>query len=196
MEINATHDADLWNRFRKGNDNALSEIYSRNAGKLYRYGLKFTKNHSIIEDAIQELFLELIRNRRTLGFTDNILAYLLTSFRRKLFRQLKREDRYFVQEEGDDYRFEVTYSVEHELILEEISDERKRLYSLILQHLKPRQKEAVYLKYSVGLPYEEISAIMEMNVESCRNLIYRAIRAVRESTEREGKPGEPGRETE
>ena len=183
MERTGTHDVEIWNRFRKGDDDALSVIYKGHARKLFWYGLKFTKNRSVVEDAIQELFLEMIRNRKNLGSTDNILAYLLTSFRRKLIRQLKKEERYHVPDRDEEFRFEVTYSVEHDLILEEISDSRKKLYSNVLQSLKPRQKEAVYLRYSVGLAYEEISEIMEMNVESCRNLVYRAIKAMRESTE-------------
>lgn len=179
MKYTVTNDAEIWNRFKKGDDDALSSIYQVYSRKLYRYGLKFTPKQATIEDTIQELFLELIRNRKSLGDTDNILAYLLLSFRRKLFRQIKKENRFLTGRDHEEYQFDIVYSVEHDLILDEVADSRLFRISNMLKSLKPRQKEAIYLKFTVGMAYEDISEIMEMNVESCRNLVYRAIRTLR-----------------
>ncbi len=169
--------------YKKGDDRMFAAIYSAYSGRLYQYGLKFTRNSSMIEDSIQDLFLELYKNRKTVGQTDNILRYLLKSFRRKLFRQLNREKRYSLQGESEEYAFEVRYSVEHEMILDEDAERKTATFRKALQNITPRQKEAIYLKFTSGLAYENVADIMEMNVESCRNLVYRAVKTLREAVQ-------------
>ena len=45
MKILKLEDNELWTKFRKGDNEAFSRIYSENSPKLYRYGLKITSNH-------------------------------------------------------------------------------------------------------------------------------------------------------
>ena len=168
-----------WDIYRNGDDNMLGAIFSAYAPVLYKYGLKFTRNSSLIEDAIQDIFLELFRNRKTIGQTDNILKYLCKSFRRKLIRLINREKRYDLRNEVDEYSFELRYSIEHEMILDENAELRMASYRKALQELSSRQKEIIYLKFTGGLDYEEVSEIMGMSIESCRNLLYRAIKALK-----------------
>lgn len=169
----------VWDMYRNGDDIMFSAIYSAYSGILYKYGLKFTPNSSLVEDAIQDIFLELYKNRKTVGPSDNILRYLLTSFRRKLFRLLNYEKRYDLKNNDEAYSFEIRYSIEHEMIIDESAEIRTALYRKALEELSPRQKEVIYLKYTTGLSYEEVAEIMGMSVESCRNLLYRAIKTLK-----------------
>jgi RNA polymerase sigma factor (sigma-70 family) len=183
MKIMRPTDSEVWTGFRNGDDKSLSLIYSENSKRLYLYGLKFTKNQTIIEDAIQDLFSDLVRHRNTLGTTDNIQFYLIKSFKRRLLRALLQEKKYNLKEKDEDYVFEITYSIEHDIIMEEHADQKLKYLQKALNNLTPRQKEAVYLKFTEGLEYEEISEIMGMSVESCRNLIYKAIKTLKESVQ-------------
>lgn len=176
MKLSDLTDREIWLSFKEGDDRAVSYIYSEYFPILYRYGMKFRVDASLVEDTIQDLFADLIKNRETLGDTDNILFYLLKSFRRKLLRKMNKENRYdLTGEMTDDYPFEVVWSVEHELIIEEESDHRSSLLLKALEELTPRQKEAVYLRFTKELDYRVISEIMNISVESCRNLISKAI---------------------
>jgi RNA polymerase sigma factor (sigma-70 family) len=170
---------EAWDSYRNGDDRMLGAIYSAYASVLYRYGLKFTRNTSLVEDSIQEIFLELHKNRCTIGRTDNILRYLLKSFRRKLFRILEREKRYDHKSRIEDHEFDIKFSIEHDIILDENARIRTELFRKALTGLSARQKEIIYFKYTAGLGYEEISEIMEMSIESCRNLLCRAVRTLK-----------------
>lgn len=180
MKFYKDNDVNIWRMFKQGDNDAFSAIYNNHSKRLYLYGLKITRNRTLIEDTLQDLFYELFRNRKSIGETDNILSYLLTSFRRKLFRKLKSEFRYDLTDETPEYQFDVMYSIEHEIVLDEGKNQRNKLFINALEQLSPRQKEAIYLKFTNGLGYEEISGILEMSTESCRNLIYRAIKALKE----------------
>ena len=171
----------LWDMFRKGDNEALTVIYSENVKKLYLYGLKLTSNRSIIEDSIHDLFSDLTRNKKNLGDTDNIHYYLIKSFKRKLLRQLQKEKRYNLDGKVEDYIFEITYSIDHELIQEENTNEKLSLLQKALAGLSPRQKEAIYLKITEELDYVQIAEIMDISVESCRNLIAKAIKSLKEA---------------
>lgn len=170
-----------WDKYKKGDDNMFAAIYNAYSGKLYKYGLRFTSNHSVIEDSIHDLFYELYKNRKTVGQTDNIFRYLMTCFRRKLFRHLNREKRYDLNNPIEDYKFEVRFSIENEIVNDENSDHKTRIFDKALLNISPRQKEAIYLKFTNELKYEEVAEIMDMSLESCRNLVYRAIKAMKEA---------------
>ena len=89
--------------------------------------------------------------------------------------------RYNLNGKVEDYIFEITYSVDHELILEESNTLKMSLLQKALTELSPRQKESVYLKFTEELEYEQIAEIMEISIESCRNLISKAIKSLKES---------------
>jgi RNA polymerase sigma factor (sigma-70 family) len=172
-------DIEKWNLFRKGSDDALSIIYSENARALYQYGLKLTRDQIIIEDCIHDMFLDLIRNRKTIGNTDNIRFYLFLSLRRKLLKKIGYEKRYS-DTGSDELPFEICYSVEQDLISREQQEKTLNNLKIALERLTPRQKEVIYLRYTKKLDYPEISRIMDMGIEATRNLVCRAIRSLKE----------------
>lgn len=179
MDSSCPTDSEVWTSFKKGEEWAVSSVYSEYSKKLYWYGLKMTTDVILVEDVIQDLFADLIKNRKQLGTTDNILFYLLKSFKRKLWRKLQKENRLDLRDNPEAYYFEVTWSVEQEIILKETSDKKHELLLEALKQLTPRQKEAIYLRFSKELDYDMIAEIMDISVEGCRNLISKAIRMLK-----------------
>jgi RNA polymerase sigma factor (sigma-70 family) len=185
MELKDRDERTKWDRFRKGDDRALSGIYAEYAGSLYLYGQKLTGNRAVIEDALHDLFIDLIRNRRSIGETGNIQFYLLKAFRRKLVRQLKRESRYGDDRLGESL-FDIRYSVEQELIAEESQNQTARCLAAAIEKLSPRQKEAIYLRFQKELDYPAVAEILGMRIEASRNLIYRAVKSLKEALQAAG----------
>ena len=136
---------------------------------------------------MQDLFAELVKNRKRLGDTDNILFYLLKAFKRKLLRKIQYEKRFLLHPELEKYKFEITWSVEHDLIIEEVSDEKTQLLLKALNKLTPRQKEVIYLRFSKELDYKSVADIMNISIEGCRNLISKAIRVLKKEIAEKGK---------
>jgi RNA polymerase sigma factor (sigma-70 family) len=186
MKSTGLTDTEIWAFFKNGEEWATSYIYAEHAEKLYRYGLKFTSEIPVIEDTLQDLFAELIKNRKNIGPTDNILFYLLKSFKRKLLRKIQTEKKFVSDENLQDYHFDVIWSVEHELILEEDSDQKSKMLLKALNELTPRQKEAVYLRFTRELDYKEVAGLMDISVEACRNLISKAISTLKKWIEEKG----------
>ena len=177
-------DSVLWRQFRNGDKEAFIKIYQKYYPQLLHYGLKIKHNEGFIEDCIQEIFYDLLRTSKNLGPTDNILFYLFASLRRKIFRKIKYDISF---REDDNYYFDgpelAERSSEETVIEDEGNQQRKKYFKELIGDLPPRQKEALLMRFYLHIEYTEIAKIMEMNVQSVRNLVHKAIKTLREKTD-------------
>lgn len=169
----------LWKQLKEGNKSALERIYSTYISSLLKYGRKFSRNDQVIEDCIQDLFIELWKNRTGLGMTDSIQRYLLVALRRKVIRQLDKSKKWVSDTEPTELDFEAEIAVDQQLIEMEISSERAQQVKAAMENLSKRQKEVIYLKYVSGLDYEDIGEIMGLNYQSVRNLVSNALKKLK-----------------
>jgi RNA polymerase sigma factor (sigma-70 family) len=51
--------------------------------------------------------------------------------------------------------------------------------NVLINKLPSRQKEALYLRYHQGLSVEQVSEVLNMNYQSTKNLLHRAILQLR-----------------
>ena len=170
----------IWSRFLKGDNQVLSLIYLQHSNSLFDYGCRFTFDRDLVKDCIQEVFCSLIKTRSSLGETDNIRLYLLKSLKRKIFRELKNVNNQSRLLTDQDYIFDLRWAENLDDQLHELDEEKKQLLSEAMQSLTERQKEAIYLRFNRGLEYEEISFLLNLNYQSSRALIHRAIEKLRE----------------
>jgi len=164
----------LWNRLRQGNKKALETIYRSHIAGLKQYGLRFTQDASTVEDCIQELFVELWNSRSRLSETDSIKPYLLLSLKRKIFRVVKK-NRKSTDVELEEYHFDAVLDIESMLVVSEDASTQKEKLKKAFEQLSDRQKEIIYLKYYADLNYKDIAGQMDLNYQSARNLLHRAI---------------------
>ena len=186
-------DFELWSRFKAGDDIALSLIYEANSRKLYHYGLKFTGNVLLVEDSIQDLFTELIKNRRNLGDTFNISFYLLKSIKRKLLRKLMNEKRISMATPKEDYSFNVAndlakaFYTRHKSIVKEEALEinidarckkimtTKHCLRYFLQACPRRaKKNSPTFKEPLSLVYNGKKYPLKLNFDDCVMEVYNA----------------------
>lgn len=172
-------DVKLWNDFKADKPYALSKIYHDNIQHLYRHGGKFTTNQDIIKDSIQELFFNLIRTRKNLGFTDNIRFYLFKSLKHILLKESvefdKKLDKYEYVKKSD---LIAVSSSEDDIINQEEETQKKNLIRSSLKKLSPKQQEILNYRYNCNLEYEEICEIMSMNYDSARKMVCRALKSL------------------
>jgi len=173
-------DEQKWEAFKAGDREVFEQIFRAHIKVLYKYGSRFTSNAPLVEDCIQDLFIDLWQKKNTLGSTDSIKRYLLGALRRRIIRKLARQAPEDSPLEEDRYNFELVLNIEDELIAEEQnSSQQSALNSAILQ-LSKRQREVVYLKYFQHLSYEEIAEVMHISYQAARNLVYQTLKALKQ----------------
>lgn len=167
-------DIELWKAASEGNRDAFSALFRRFYPLLFQYGSKITTDKELLEDAIQELFLELWQ-KPPLQSLQSVKAYFLQALKFKLYKAFRRISLHSPETKEEDYGFEL--SKETMLIDREEDNERTEKILTALTKLTPRQKEVIYLKIYKGLSYEEVSEIMQLNYQVVRNLLYTALKA-------------------
>jgi RNA polymerase sigma factor (sigma-70 family) len=168
----------LWEDFRNGKQDALLSIYNQYIDRLYQYGRSFTSDNEIVRDTIQDLFFDLIRSHQNLGPTDNILFYLMRSFRRKLTLNLKKnhQSRYL---NINEIPLQITYSAEVDIIDKESLSYQEQQVQICLKELSPKQREILYYRFQCNFEYEEICELMSLKYDSARKLVFRSLQALK-----------------
>lgn len=182
-------DEQYWHQLRAGDESALAELVRRFHGPLVSYARKFVTDSSLIEDSVQELFVDIWVKRQTLGDTTAVRPYLLASLRRKLVRSLHRV-RWTIatSPEGLELPFLSQFSVEDAWIEDETHQKQLRRLNYLINRLPARQREAVYLKFYQNLTNEQIAQVMHVGYQPATNLIYRAIAFLRQHWHEEFSP--------
>ncbi len=171
-------DHELWARFLNGDERVLSLIYLRHVNALFDYGCKISSDQELVKDAIQDIFCTIIRNRDSLSYTDNIRLYLFKALKRKVIRELQKKSNYQLADDRQ-INFEIEFMHGFDHVDTELSDQQKNELINAIESLTSRQKEAIYLRFTRGMDYEEISMILNLNYQSARALIHRAISKLR-----------------
>lgn len=171
------YDITLWESFLSGDQEAFGQLFKNNYPHLFQYGSKICRNHPVLEDTIQELFLEIWKNRNAVP-TISVKAYLLKALKYKLLKELARGNSTTFRE---DFADEGAFELGHEafLVARQEDEEKTRKVVHSLQQLSHRQKEIIYLKFYQNLSYDEVSEIMNINYQAARNLLYQAIKALK-----------------
>lgn len=172
----ADHDILLWESFRKGDKEAFAALFRQHYEALFRFGSQFTNDTELLEDNIQELFIDLWRAKSEAPVLS-VKAYLLKALKYKLLKAFRQKGKVLPLTENNDIAFE--WSHETFLITEQENAEKKQLVLNALSRLSHRQKEIIYLKYYQNLSYEEVSEIMNINYQVARNLLYQAIKSLK-----------------
>ncbi len=184
MEITETTrpgDAALWSSFKRGDKEALSVIYRTYIRTLYNYGTRLTHDDGLVEDCIQDLFIEIWRNRAHLSDTDSIKYYLFRALRRKIARRYNQLNKHVQHGElPGAYEGEAVAPYESEWVLEEAASARKEHLQAAITHLTKRQKEILFLRYYENLSHQEIASIMVLTPQAVYNLIHKTLAALRQ----------------
>ncbi len=166
----------LWESFRNGDKEAFASLFREHYTVLFRFGSKFTRDTELLEDCIQELFIELWQAKSRTPVLS-VKAYLLKSLKYKLLKSFRKRGKLLALYHNGDNVFE--WSHEDFLIEKHENDRKKQQVLAALGRLSSRQKEIVYLKYYQNLSYEEVSEIMNINYQAARNLLYQAIKSLK-----------------
>lgn len=171
----------LWIQFREGEKNALGTLFELYYDDLYAYGMKLTRDEELVRDSIQDLFIKLWESRGRIKAVNQVKPYLIRAFRNLTIDQSRLAEKNPVQN--------ISTLENHELLIfdsgdfhteSEFSQDQIAKLLLALNELPPRVREAVYLRYFTGLNYDELATVMNVTIQSARNLIHQGIKSLKE----------------
>ena len=168
-----------WENLKSGDVNALQALYNLHIGPLYAYGMSLCQDEHKVKDNIHDLFLSFWNNRSGLTIPVSGKAYLMVSLRRRIFDKGPRS--LIVGEELEDDKLDdhTTVDPEQAWIRSEEEGELQQKLGKAMAGISDRQREIIHMRYFEKMEYEDIARMMGLNYQSARNLVTRALAALR-----------------
>lgn len=168
-----------WRNFLdKGDEESFSIIYNNYVDDLYSYGISMGFREESCKDAIQDVFIKLYVSKNRLSHIDNIAGYIFRSLKNRLI-DIERKDFGKDSIETIEDRFTLEVTVLDNIIDSETASILKNKVNQLLKNITKNQREAVYLKYVIGLQHKEIADILNIREDSARKLLFRAMEKLR-----------------
>ena len=169
------NDNELLRLMLAGDEEALSVLYRRRQGSVYRFALQMSGSRSIAEDVTQEVFLFLMREGQVFDDSKGTVgAFLLGVARVHVRRRLRAEHRLepLGDESDDDDVFMQSTSdicpLEDLTRAETIESVRKAVLSL-----PPKYREVVVLCELQDVSYGETAEILGCAIGTVRSRLHR-----------------------
>ncbi|WP_172594285.1 RNA polymerase sigma factor [Mariniphaga sediminis] len=171
----------IWEKFRTGDRRAFETIYNEYVDALFAYGSKITIHRDLLEDAIQDLFLDVYSYGSRLRKPESLEFYLYKTLKRIIYRKLKEKFR-FTHPEHLVEQFDLTFPLE-EADLEKL-EEHTGMLRKELKSLDVRKRELLFLKFNSGMTYNEIGKLLDLKPDTVKKQVSRVLKFLR------GKLGE------
>lgn len=175
-----SHWLEVWPRFLGGDKAAFSEIYEEFIDLLFAYGCKITRDHELVKDCIQDVFIELHRLQPVLFHPEYIEFYLIKSLKNAILHKMQKDSKIKNVSLKEMIDFELKFEIEKDIYdLESDRLQAERLKT-ILQSLDPQKRELLYLRFSTGMNYSDIGQILKINPDTVKKQLYRLLDQIRE----------------
>lgn len=168
-------------------------IYDENFELVYKMAVKYTGNHHMAEDIVQEVFLKLYLNVGSVK-KELIRGWLLLTAK-NMSLNLKRDHRreYLTEETDAEAEKQLSNFVEtpEEFLMREMKEHqfvilKKGIFDALYKK-NIRWYEAITMTYVLEKPQKEVAESIGVTVEVLHSILYRAKQWIRENYAEEYK---------
>jgi len=176
MSANQIPDSDLLKGTLQGDEQALTELYRRRQGAVYRFALQMSGSIALAEDVTQEVFMVLMREGISFDEARGSLNAFLLGIARNLVRQKCAREQFYValdeNTEGDRPVAQAPGANDpfDNLIRNETVESVRRA----VLSLPARYREVVVLCDLQELSYAEVASLLGCAVGTVRSRLHRA----------------------
>ena len=167
---------ELLARIARGDRGAFESLFREHYAALVRFGEGLLRSRELAEDVVQEVLLNLWRQRETVRVDDSVRAYLFRAVRNRAFNQIRNE--------------RVRREAVPQLVLESrealagdsalLETELEAAVRVAIAELPPRCREVFELSRVRGLRYSEIAEALGISIKTVETQMGRALKALRE----------------
>lgn len=161
----------------KSDQKAFQELFMLIAPQLLSFGYMYTKNKFIAEEIVDDIFLNLWKNRNRISEIKNIKTYLYTGVRNGIFNYFARDNhrKNLDLEQIADTQLQITIDPEQIFVTSEMRDTLETAINL----LPSRCRMIFKMIKEDGLKHKEVAQILNLSQKTVENQLTIAIRKIR-----------------
>lgn len=173
----ALSDNCLMQRVREGDVEGLGVLFERHRARLLNFFLRFTRNRTVSEDLVQDVFLRILRYRHAFGPGSEFAAWMYGIARNVHHNHFRKREREVPLEDG---RESETEPISEEPAPDEVLKQRHDLE--LLRHafaqLPHPKREILRLSRLENLRYRDIARRLNCEVGAVKVRVFRASREI------------------
>jgi RNA polymerase sigma-70 factor (ECF subfamily) len=162
-------------RIAAGDRRALEELYGRHGHALLRYLLTLTSDRQLAEELLQDTLMAVWRSAGSFEGRSGVRTWLFGVARRQAHNTLRRP-RPTAEGEGEIQSVPSPDAGPEEAVLAGVAPPE---LAAAMRSLSPLHREALWLAFVQGLPYEEIALTLGAPVGTVKSRLSNARRALR-----------------
>jgi RNA polymerase sigma-70 factor (ECF subfamily) len=178
MPPDESTDAQLLARFRAGEVAALSELYARYEGPVFRFLLGFLKDHHLAEDVLQETFVQAVRHAdRVAG--ETVRGWLFTVAHRQAVLAKRRAKRVPAAADPTAPLLDLLNDPAGGPEAAVATADDRRLVGELLAELPAVQREVLRLRVVDGLRFREVAEKLGCPLNTALGRMHDGLTALR-----------------
>ena len=153
-----------------GNEKAFRKLFDSYKERFYAVAFKMTRSDEAAEDIVQDVFMNIWKNREHLLKVDHPSSYFFTAVYRKVYHHYRRlaSERKFLQSAS---AVKETENTTDEMVL---AHEYKEWVSQAITRLPPQQQLVFRLSKEEGMNREDIARQLEISPNTVKNHLSNA----------------------
>ena len=155
----------------EGREDAFAAVYDRYERPLHRVAWTMLRSRQDAEDAVQEVFLGIVRARAALDRVENLRSYLFSALRHAVARLAARRKTALLVMEAPPALLPGDAA--------QIDAELSELLERGLAELPPEQREVLSLKIDGGLTFQEVAAVLKIRPNTAASRYRYALEKLR-----------------
>ncbi len=159
-----------------GRSELYGQLYDRFADKVYRKCIGFSKNHSVAQDMVQDIFLKVFFQLPKFQGRSRFSTWLYTityNYCVEYYRKTSKHSFVDIESQPDSYDEEA----DEKLLLKTRSDKLKKALNLI----GPEDKAILLMKYQDNIPIKEIMTTFDISESAVKMRLARARQRAKEA---------------
>jgi len=157
-----------------GNEKAFRKLFDSYKERFYAVAFKMTRSDEAAEDIVQDVFMNIWKNREHLLKVDHPSSYFFTAVYRKVYHHYRRlaSERKFLQSAS---AVKETENTTDEMVL---AHEYKEWVSQAITRLPPQQQLVFRLSKEEGMNREDIARQLEISPNTVKNHLSNALKFI------------------
>ncbi len=148
----------------------FAKIYKDYQKQMWHIAVKYLKNNELAEDTMQNVFLRIARNIKTLRDLkpEQVRCYVFVATRHGALDTLKIEKRHQFCD------IDSLYDVSDKLSEDNIENKISQSYIVdIIERIPTKYKEVMYMRFLLGVSYKDMAKILGITANNARQRVLR-----------------------
>lgn len=170
-----TQEQIIIDKLKKGDESGLRQMFDVYYSPLCIFAMRYLDAFDVVEDLVQEVFINFWENKRVHFLNTSLKSYLFTAVKNNALNYIRKNNRYRIEELDDEF------DILMEEVDTEILDEKKAKLFKELNQLPEQSRKVFEAIVFDNMKYKEVAEELNVSLNTIKTHFSRALKQLRSS---------------